>query len=216
MPAPVHLPGGSPACASARHGAVKAYCLTFSVWLDILARIWFNRIVSEVADGCLTLKGNTMTEQVQRELPATLALKLNNKSEFTLVSGDKVAKEKRIPANDPIVVLRFLVDLEKGKKVINQYAAFCPDYDEDGNLAYLYGKDGQVLRSKTGRPVYKTIPWAKALKEAEDGQRTVALAFGKWSTFKLNVLRPKAERKAPKAADEYFDIAAYFSDKTKK
>ena len=156
-----------------------------------------------------------MTAREARELPETIALLRNKDGEFTLVAGDKAPKGGRIPTKDPLVILRFIVDLQKGGHVVNMYAVFCPKYGDDGNVEHVYGKDGKLVLTRSGRPSIQTIPTSQGLKEVEDGQRTVTLTHGKWGTFKLNVLRHKAERKAPKAADEYFDIAAYFSDKTK-
>ena len=125
---------------------------------------------------------------------------------------------------DLLVLLRGLAEMHKDKAItLSPYAIFAPDYDARGFIAEEYGDDGLVKKGKKGKPILKTVDLATAIREVEDGLRTVTMAQGfdhsilKCKTYKLNVMRTRrAAERTPSKAVESFDMAAYFMAKAAK
>lgn len=170
-----------------------------------------------------------MTKFVREEVitPEFFALVELASNEAFVLTDHKDAPGNTKPVDikgDLLLLLRSIVGLHNEKVIkLSPYTVFAPDYDAKGFIAEEYGDDGLVKKNKKGKPVLKTVDWAVALKEVENGERTIKLGYGynhpalKCKTYKLNVLRQrKATERASKQPVETFDMAAYFMAKTTK
>jgi hypothetical protein len=178
-------------------------------------------------DGCLTLKESTMTRFVREEVqaPQFFAVVSSKDGHMIVDHKDAPGNTKAIDMNgNLLLLLRTVEELQRhGQIRLSPYAIFTPDYDAKGFIAEEYGDDGLVKKNKKGKPVLKTVDLSVALREADNGERTIKLAYGfdhptlKCKTYKLNVLRQrKAVERAPSHTVETFDMAAYFMAKTSK
>lgn len=121
----------------------------------------------------------------------------------------QVPASKRIKLDDPLVVARMLRDFSKSIK-LNPYAIWTPEGPKPA----------------TGE--WKQLSLEKAIEAAEKGERSLVIdtqRFGltkegdAYRERKLRLhLRVSAEKPAKKgiAADAYFDVAAFYTQKTKK
>lgn len=156
-----------------------------------------------------------MTERQARELPATFAFKADKHGVHSIVDGNATAKANRIPTSDPMTVARVLERMLANKVQVSPYAFFCPEIDKTGEFVRQLDAKGNVVLNKYGKARTAVIDLAKALKEVEAGTREVKLAFGKFNTFRVDVM-PIKEAKADKPKAEYFDVAAFFTETSKK
>jgi hypothetical protein len=156
-----------------------------------------------------------MTERQARELPATVAFKSDKNGVHSIVSGDTAAKQHRIPADDPMTIARVIQRMLAAGVQVSPYAFFCPAIDKAGEYIRQTDDKGNVILNKYGKARTAVIDLTKALKEVESGTREVKLAFGKFGTFRIDVM-PVKEAKAEKPKTEYFDVAAFFTDTPKK
>lgn len=121
----------------------------------------------------------------------------------------QVPANKRIKLDDSLLVARMLRDFSKSIKV-NPYAIWLPE------------------GPKPAAGDWKQISLEKAIDAAEKGERSLVIdtqRFGlakegeNYRERKLRLhLRLAAEKPAKKgiAADDYFDVAAFYTQKTKK
>lgn len=156
-----------------------------------------------------------MTERQARELPATVAFKADKNGVHSIVNGETAAKQHRIPTDDPMTVARVIQRMLAGGVQVSKYAFFCPAIGKDGEYVRQTDDKGNVMLNKYGRARTAVIDLAKALKEVEAGTREVKLAFGKFGTFRIDVMPVKAA-KPERAKAEYFDVAAFFTETSKK
>lgn len=156
-----------------------------------------------------------MTERQVRELPATFAFKADKNGVHSIVDGNATAKANRIPTGEPMTVARVLERMIANKVQVSEYAFFCPEIDKAGEFVRQLDSKGSVVLNKYGKARTAVIDLAKALKEVEAGKREVRLSFGKFGTFRVDVM-PVREAKAEKSKAEYFDVAAFFTDSAKK
>jgi len=156
-----------------------------------------------------------MTERQARELPATFAFKADKNGVHSIVDGNVTGKANRIPTGDPMTVARVVERMIANKVQVSEYAYFCPEIDKAGEFVRQRDAKGNVVLNKYGKARTAVIDLAKALKEVEAGTREVKLSFGKFGTFRVDVM-PVKEAKAEKSSTQYFDVAAFFTDTSKK
>lgn len=158
-----------------------------------------------------------MAKQAQaRTMPETLAFKADKHGVHSIVDGAQVPAQRRIPSADANTVALVLNKMLASKVQVSPYAFFAPKYDAEGKMVYAKDAKGAVVLKSNGRAAVETVELSKALKEVEEGKRTVELKHGKWGTFRVNILATQEETKAKaKAEPEYFDVAALFAT-TKK
>lgn len=177
------------------------------------------------ADGYLTLKDTTMTRFVREEVQAPQFFAIVSSKDGHVIVDHKDAPGKTGQLDmkgNLLLLLRTIEELQTNSKIkLSPYAVFAPDYDARGFIAEEYGDDGLVKKNKKGKPILKTVDLSIALKEADNGERTVKLAYGydhtdlKCKTYKLNVMRTRKKVERSHTV-ETFDMAAYFMAKTSK
>jgi hypothetical protein len=130
-----------------------------------------------------------------------------------LVTGEKAPAQARFPTSDPKAIALTIKSMIAAKVAVSEYAFFCPKYDANGEMIKALDDKGNFILGKNNRAQLEQIELSKAIKEIEEGKREAVLVFGRFGTFRVNILSVESPKAKTKKGDEYFDLAAFFSTK---
>lgn len=246
MPAPVQHPGVPPRRVSAKHRGDRAQTplktrQTKRMLTNKLRYANLNMSAGLAPDGCLTLKGNTMVNRNAIKAEAGVLVPVyekdgNGKPVFAKDKAGNVVKDKEgnpvrkvaefvfenafyhphipkskwIKLDDTLLVARMFRDFTAAGAKINRYCIFLPANGKSENGWELLSlADAVKLVEDGARELVIDTPIHGSVKEGEGIYRQRRL--------RLN-LRLPSEKKVKNTinADDYFDVAAFYTQKTKK